>query len=85
MLKMWVKIFDPMGSMTWYICEQNPDNWDELYGFVIGDFPEWGYSSLEELKLHIGPLRIGLERDMHYTPLTVHDFKQKLKENEYSR
>lgn len=74
-LKAWVKIFDPVGSMTWYICEQNPDNPDILYCFVFSDFSEWGYSSLSELRMVKGVIGIGLERDLHYTPLTIVELK----------
>ncbi len=78
-LKFWVKIFNPSGGETWWICEQNPDRPNELFGYMTGcHCPEWCYISLAELQSIKGPLGIGLERDLYFEPLSVLAFKTKL-------
>lgn len=81
-LKVWVKIFDPCGGSTWYICEQNPAHPDELYGLCCIHEPEWGYVSLAELQGVKGPLGIGLERDLYFEPITIKEFKAQIKAGE---
>jgi hypothetical protein len=71
-----VKIFNPCGSETWYITEFSevaPDGVPNLaFGYVTGMCEdEFGYISLEELATVTGPLRIGLEIDVHFTPKTI--------------
>lgn len=62
-----VKLFDPCGSWTWYI--QKWDANDRCYGWVQGDEPEWGYFSLQEISDYPGPLGIGIEIDVYFTPV----------------
>lgn len=62
----WVKLFDPCGSWTWYATEF--DGEDTFFGLVDGHEAELGYWSLSELAAVKGPLGIGIERDMHFTP-----------------
>lgn len=64
-----VKIFDPCGSWTWYLCE-----WDgklEAYGLVDGHEKELGYVNLAELATERGRMGIGMELDMHWKPRTL--------------
>lgn len=67
-----VKIFDPCGSWTWYICEWDPDN-NIAYGLVKGFESERGDFSLEELSSVPGPLGIGLEVDVYWRPTLVNE------------
>ena len=62
-----VKFFNPVGSWTWYACEFDPET-GIFFGWVDGDFPEWGNFALEELesvKLRFG---LSIERDKFFTP-----------------
>ena len=64
----WVKYFQPWGkSWTWYATEWSPTE-RVFFGYVDGDFPEWGYFSLDELESIRGPFGLKIERDMHFKP-----------------
>lgn len=63
----YVKFFNPCGSWSWFGVEYDPEQ-RLFFGWVDGDFPEWGYFSLDELESVKGPLGLGIERDMHFTP-----------------
>lgn len=64
-----VKIFDPCGSWTWFITEW--DGEDTCFGLVKGHETELGYISLDELATVDGRLGIGLEIDVHFLPKTL--------------
>lgn len=59
------------GRYTWLATEYNPEL-REFFGYVIGDFSEFGYFSLDEL-LSINSGLIIIERDCYFTeaPLSV--------------
>jgi hypothetical protein len=63
----YAKIFSPYSQYTLYITEF--DGEDTLYGYVTGTgYPEWGYSSLNELA---SANKDGLplfERDKYFKP-----------------
>lgn len=66
-----VKFFDPCGSWTWYATEFNAED-GIFFGYVDGNFPEWGTFSLaefhkfnEQAKHNIRRLGLGIERDVH--------------------
>ena len=61
-----VKFFDPCGSWTWYATEFDRDGL--FFGLVDGLEKEMGYFSLAEIRGFKGPLGIGIERDMYWTP-----------------
>ncbi len=61
-----VKFFDPCGSWTWYATEF--DGTDLFFGLVDGCVKELGYFRLSELTSVRGPLGIGIERDLGFTP-----------------
>ena len=63
-----VKFFNPCGAATWYATEF--DGEDTFFGLCDLGFgePELGYFSLAEMQSVRGPLGIGLERDLHWTP-----------------
>ena len=62
-----VKLFDPCGSWTWYV--QDWDGEDICFGWVEGFENEWGSFSLCELSEIKGPLGIGIEIDVYFTPV----------------
>lgn len=64
-----LKIFTPDGNWTWYPTEF--DGEDTFFGLVIGFEAELGYFSLNELESVRGLFGLPLERDLHYTPITL--------------
>jgi len=80
----WLKLFDPCGSWTWYAWEGENVLDEEgnvvdyhLFGLVDGFEKEMGYFSLSEIESVKGPLGIGIERDMYWTPITVAELLRK--------
>ena len=63
----YAKFFSPYSGYTFYITEF--DGKDTLFGYVTGThFPEWGYSSLNELaKANNNGLPL-IERDTSFKP-----------------
>jgi len=39
-----------------------------FFGYVVGQVGEWGYFLLSELEAARGPLRLPIERDLHFQP-----------------
>ena len=61
------KFFDPCGSFTWYVAEGSYQEGDYMmFGLVDGFEKEWGYFGLNELKSLVGPLGLGIERDIYF-------------------
>jgi hypothetical protein len=60
------KFFFPAGNWTWFVTEGKPNGDDFVFfGYVIGDFDEWGYFTLNELQsINIAGLTV--ERDLHF-------------------
>lgn len=78
-----VKYFDPTGSWTWYALEGEETSNDDFlfFGYVVGDFPELGYFTLNEL-LHAkrnctGIRALPIERDLYFTPCRLSEIKKK--------
>lgn len=74
------KFFCPINSWTWYVLEaERKYNGDyEFFGIVInghGD-REYGYFLLSELQAIKLPFRMGIERDIYFTPKKVKDVIQ---------
>lgn len=61
-----VKFFCPWSYWTWYAYEF--DGEDIFWGFVKGDFDEYGTFSLSELESIRGPMGLGIERDRYFKP-----------------
>ena len=61
-----VKFFCPWNHWTWFAYEF--DGEDIFFGYVKGDFDEHGTFSLSELESVIGPLGLGIERDLYFKP-----------------
>jgi len=68
-----VKFFCPWNHWTWFGYEF--DGKDIFFGFVIGDFDEYGTFSLSELESVKGPMGLGIERDIHFQPKPVSQCK----------
>jgi len=61
-----LKLFNPCGAQTWFITEMNPDT-GIMFGYVTGvDFPELGYSDLNEMKAVRLPWGLKIERDRNW-------------------
>jgi len=70
----YVKLFDPCGSATWYLLEW--DGQEEAFGFVTGlQHDEYGYVPLRELAFVAGRLGIGIEIETGFRPTTLGQFR----------
>lgn len=69
------KLFDCMGSWTWYITEYDPET-KMAFGLVDGHEQELGYISISELE----SLGWRIERDLHWQPRSLAQLKQELKQ-----
>ena len=65
----YVKFFSPWNHWTWFAYEF--DGTDIFFGFVKGDFDEYGTFSLSELESIKGPMGLKIERDIHFSPKPV--------------
>ena len=63
----WVKLFTPDSSFTWYVTEYDPKQ-RLAFGLVDGHDREPGYFSIEELEGVRGWLGLRVERDLQWTP-----------------
>ena len=66
----WVKYFTPDGQWSWYGIEYNPET-RVFFGLVKGFVAELGYFSLTELESVRGPMGLGVERDVHFEPVSL--------------
>lgn len=63
--KLIAKFFCPWNHWTWFAVEYDPKN-KIFFGYVSGDFDEWGYFSLDELQKLRGSFGLKVERDMYF-------------------
>ena len=77
------KFFDPCGSWTWYLMNQDPDDPDYLWGIVKGFEVEAGSFSLAELSSVKDKLGIGIERDLWFTPKPAKEIWERLNKGEH--
>lgn len=77
------KFFDPCGSWTWYLMNQDPKDPDYLWGIVKGSYVEVGSFSLSELLNHKGRFGIGIERDRWFTPAPAKEILARLNNGEH--
>ena len=61
----YVKFFCPWNHWSWFAYEY--DGSDIFFGFVKGDFDEFGEFSLSELESVKGPMGLTIERDLYFT------------------
>ena len=69
----YVKFFCPWNHWSWFAYEF--DGSDIFFGFVKGDFDEYGTFSLSELESVRGPMGLTIERDIHFQPKPVSECK----------
>lgn len=64
-----MKLFSPYNNWEWYIVELDPER-NLAFGYTKGQFGEWGYIDLNELKrLRVFGGRLpAVEQDVHFTP-----------------
>jgi len=77
------KFFDPTGSWTWYLMNQDPKDTDYLWGIVKGLEIEMGSFSLAELSSVEGAFGLGIERDKWFTPIPAQEIWDKLQNGEH--
>lgn len=75
-VKIIVKFFCPWNHWTWFVTEgefdPELDTW-VFFGYVKGDFNEFGNFALKELEQIYGPLGLKIERDLHFDNKTLAD------------
>ena len=71
----YVKLFDPCGSWTWYITEYDPAQ-KQAFGLVDDHEAEYGYIDLTELSEVRGAAGIGIEIDMHFSPRPLKEVRE---------
>lgn len=77
----YVKLFDPCGSGTWYLTEWDAER--EAFGYVTGlGCDEQDYMDLEELANVAGRLGIGIEIDTGFHPSPLGQFCNRNSENQ---
>jgi hypothetical protein len=73
----YIKFFTPWAGWTWYITEGSAEGDDFIFfGYVIGQFKEWGYTSLNELQSVRGPGGLTIERDLYFKPKRRSEIKE---------
>ena len=79
-----LKFFDPCGAATWYIADaelvkDGEGDIVDLRMFGLCDlgmgYPELGYVMLSELASVRGPLGLGIERDICFTPTLLSELE----------
>jgi hypothetical protein len=64
--KVYAKFFFPAGRWTWFVTEGQQEEEDFIFfGYVIGDFEEWGNFSLTELQ-SVSVHGLTVERDLYF-------------------
>lgn len=72
----YVKFFTPDSNWTWFATEFDQD--DMFFGLVQGLETELGYFTLSELQSARGPLGLPIERDLHWTPITIGEIRRQM-------
>ena len=85
-----LKFFTPDSNWTWYVTEGSQVDADGYYdtdkpkvdwmffGLVDGSEKELGYFALSELMSIRGRFGLPVERDRHFTPITLEALKERL-------
>ena len=76
------RYFLPMTKREWFVTEF--DGKDLFFGYVVGDFPELGYFSLDALRLARGPFGLEVERDRFFSPLPLSRIKNEITGGSYA-
>lgn len=71
-----VRFFNPCGAGTWLATEF--DGRDTFFGWaeIYPGEGEFGYFSLSELRSVKGPLGLGIERDLYFTPCPLREARR---------
>jgi hypothetical protein len=77
------KFFDPCGSWTWYLMNQDPEDQNYLWGIVKGLEIEVGSFALNELTTYKGKLGIGIERDLYFKPMVAKELLERLNQGDH--
>ena len=72
------KFFNPTGAGTWYLMNMDPEEQDYCWGIVDLFEVEMGSFSKSELENFIGPLGLGIERDLYFEPVNAKELWEKL-------
>ncbi len=72
----WVKLFTPDSSWTWYVIEW--DGEDTCFGYVVGFAAELGYFLLSDIACARGKLCLPVERDLFFQPTSLAEIKASL-------
>ncbi|MGH9428011.1 MAG: DUF2958 domain-containing protein [Terriglobia bacterium] len=65
----YAKFFTPDSSWTWYVMEgQQEEDGFLFFGYVNGHCLEAGYFMLSQLESVRGPMKLPIERDLHFKP-----------------
>ena len=74
----YARFFTPDAGWTWYVIEGQEDEDDfTFFGYVKGHCLELGYFSLKELQSVSGPMKLPIERDLHFEPAPWSEVKKK--------
>jgi hypothetical protein len=74
----YAKFFTPDSSWTWFVTEGQEDEDDfTFFGYVKGHCLELGYFSLKELQAVRGPLKLPIERHLHFAPAPWSEVKRR--------
>ena len=65
--------------MLWSWDSSECDGDDIFFGLVDGVELEYGYFSLKELQSVKGPLRLPIERDLHFEPKSLRELRDQHK------
>lgn len=72
------KLFCPWNNWTWYLLEYDP-NEHKAFALVVGHEVEFGYVPIAELEKVKGPGGLGIEREIHFEPITLGELNEKQK------
>lgn len=78
------KIFNPYGRGTWYLLNSDPEDPDYVWAIVNLFDVETGSISRNELEsIKVPPFRLGLERDLSWTPKPAIEVLKGLQDGKY--
>lgn len=78
------KIFNPYGRGTWYLLNSDPEDPDYVWAIVNLFEVETGSISRNELEsIKVPPFRLGLERDLSWTPKPAMEVLKGLQDGKY--
>jgi hypothetical protein len=78
------KIFNPYGKGIWYLLNSDPNDSDYIWAIVDLFEVETGSISRNELEtIKVPPFRLGLERDLSFTPINAAELYRGLTSGKY--